>query len=175
MWNWYCVSLRILSVAGLLGFLLGLPFTDHRQQIQISSYRVIAFFLGALGTTLLSQYQQEFYFTWVVCLYLTFEPVIGMLRKRKKDSLSVSQKWGERLMLIVFLAVCVLYFLMCKRLSLVFEWTFLSGFLGAIPFLLIKKKLPDKPLGRLVGVPVITLFAFTGFYGAGVAMLIWGY
>ncbi len=175
MWNWYCVSLGILGVAGLIGFMTGLPFTNRRLQIQMSSYRVIAFLLGAIGTTLLSQYQQKFYFTWVVCLYVTFEPVIGMLRKRNNGSLSARERWGERLILTLFLAVCVLYFLMCKRLSLVFEWAFLSGFLGAIPFLLIKKKLPDKPLGRIVGVPVLTLFAFTGFYGAGIAVLIWGY
>lgn len=106
MWNWYLTSVGILMVAGALGFLMGLPFPEHRPVIQIASYRVIAFVLGVLGTTLLSRYRQEFYFSWVVCLYIAFEPVIGLLRKRSGEPISARKRWGERLALLFFLATC---------------------------------------------------------------------
>ncbi len=175
MKNWYAASIAILCVAGVCGFFCSLPFPKQRNLIQKWCYVAIAFVLAALGTTLLSSNTQAFYFTWPVCLFVAYEPVIASIRKRKPTEKTEQSIWAGRAALLFFAATCLVYFLLCRRLSLVFEWAYLIGFVGATPFLLLKKIVPDTAIMRLTAIPILTLLAFTGFYICGVLPLIVGY
>lgn len=172
MWNWYLAGIVILASSGLSAFLIALFTGKAESQIVVNSiYGSTAFLLGALGTTLLSDYFQEFYFTWPVCLYISFECVISRLRKR-----SESINWKERsfdwLAVLGCVLVSVCYFLLCRRLSLVFEWAFLMGYAGGVPPLLFKNKFEGNSLWVKFG---CNLLAFSGFYLVGVLPLMFGY
>ncbi len=175
MKNWYAASIAILCVAGICGCLCSLPFPKQRNPIRKWWYVAIAFVLAALGTTLLSSATQAFYFTWPVCLFVAYEPVIASIRTRESIEKSGESVWPGRAALLFFAATCLAYFLLCRRLSLVFEWAYLIGFVGATPFLLLKKIVPDTAAMHLTAIPALTLCAFTGFYLCGVLPLVVGY
>jgi hypothetical protein len=77
------------------------------------------------------------------------------------------------LMLGGFVLICLLYFLACRRFSLVFEWAFLIGFPGAVPFLLLSRWLSARVRGtmRYITELVCLLGAFSSFYWSSVLFL----
>ena len=168
LWNWYLVCLAMLVVAGVVATLAARFVTENRRgSVRTGSFLGLAFVLGALGTTFLSEYRQDFIFTWPLCLFVAFQPIARsafqnrQLREQKKTRLR------DRLKLIPLLIVCWIYFWLCRRLSLVFEWTFLMGFPGAIPFYWIEARIPESNRSLLKS-GVLVLLAFSGFYICGI-------
>lgn len=126
------------------------------------------FGFGACGTTFLSQHLEEFLFTWPLCLFAVFSITIYQTRIREDPAHS---SWSGRGWLGLFLLVCIGYFLLCRRLSLAFEWVFLGGFPAAVPFLLLaRRQLKSRWLPRL-GEWVLLGLAFSSYYWFSVAAL----
>ena len=169
LWEWYLASLGILAASGLLawGVALCVP-KSKREVVRRWTFRVVAFIAGAVGTTLLSSIQQDFVFTWQVCLFVAFEPVIAAAARRRDAEEPKRGGWRGRLVWVPFLATCFFYFWICRRLSLVFEWTFLVGFLGAIPLCWVQHKLPTEGWWVLPLRWLLSGLAFSGFYLCGV-------
>lgn len=156
--RWYWVSLLIVvgSFVIVETSILLLRFsirrngstdaTPSRSRFSIASalWCVLAFIAGALGTTVLSRWTEEFIFTWHVCLYVAWQVAVANLstRRAKVSRTQLVQSWLAVLFLI---ATCAIYFLLCRRLSLVFEWVFLAGFLAALPFNLAGKAWVREP------------------------------
>ncbi|MBT5018293.1 MAG: PQQ-binding-like beta-propeller repeat protein [Planctomicrobium sp.] len=176
MWNWYLTSLAMLCFSGLFGYLAGFLFSlSRRATSRTILYRLMAFSLGAVGTTYLSELTQEFHFTWPLCLYIAFEPVVLAVRKRTRGKSASIKLWKERTALLFCAITCVIYYQLCRRLSLVFEWAFLMGFFGSIPFLLIQNKVKNSRMGILLLRPLLIVLAFSGFYLCGLLPLLVGY
>lgn len=74
---------------------------------------------------------------------------------------------------MIFIGTCVVYFLACRRLSLVFEWAFLMGFPGALPFCWAAARLRNRigPLSAL-SEAVLTGLGFFGFFLASSLVLL---
>jgi hypothetical protein len=103
---------------------------------------------------------------------VAFEPVVASIRQRKSPNVSPAHRWIERLALLVFLGVCLAYFALCRRLSLVFEWSFLVGFVGAVPFLGFKKWMWNLGRWEPTTNALLTGLAFTAFYACGALPLL---
>src|SRR5262249_51371543 len=97
----------------------------------------LAFLAGAAATTPLSLWRNEFVFTWPASVFAAFQATLFHVRLARNESPVSNQPWHSRTVALVFLAVCVVYYILCRRLSLVFEWVFLSGFAAAIPVALV--------------------------------------
>jgi hypothetical protein len=173
LWEWYLASLSILAGSGLLAVAVSWCVRSSRRHVTRRwVYTLTAFLAGAAGTTLLSEMRQDFIFTWPVCLFITFEPVIAAVRKRKAHNGPPGHPWAERFSLLLFLSVCLIYFALCRRLSLVFEWSFLIGFVGAIPFCRLKTKVSNANLWDSGVRMLITGLAFTAFFACGALPLL---
>lgn len=131
---------------------------------------IVASLLGALGTTLLSRMTGEFFFTWHLVVFSSFEPLGNTLRLKRPRPGEKSigavppSRWNELARWGLFLAVSSAFFLVCRRLSLVFQWAYLGGFVGAAPFCWMSARLADRqgiwnePLRHL-----LRLLSFLGF------------
>jgi hypothetical protein len=132
-----------------------------------------AAFLGAVGTTAGSLWQGEFIFTWPVCLYFGLAATsyqVGM-----GNNASRRAAWTGRLALLAFVALCVAYFLLCRRLSLVAEWVFLIGFPAALPAILIaRRQAASQRLPRIREAAMIAA-GFALYYWACVGVMLWKY
>lgn len=177
LWQWLAACMVILIMSYIAGWLIQRSTFDGRFGTVPA---LIAFVLGALGTTTLGHATGEFIFTWPVCLYATF----AWVNDRPTNSTGTSWKASlrRRIPVTVLLVVCAAYFLICRRLSLVFEWAFLTGFVGAFP-LFGMMRLVDRPnaselpvsyrrsLTRMVAIPAGLVL----FFAASTAFLKWRY
>lgn len=186
--RWFAVGVGLLLIGQLVGMLVAevvrlrgsfavAPNSDEFGHSECTS-RGVAFVGGCLGTTFLSGWSNEFLFTWPVSLFVAFEIAASQLRSRS-ITVSGQQRWRERLSLSFWLLTMLIYFLICRRLSLVFEWAFLLGPLGAWPLQLWtnrwrKQHLPVTWRGR-VWLATLQVLAFAGFFAAAVLGLRWKY
>jgi len=171
--DWYLAGLLILGAAGAVTAVVKRLFRRMEMTTSWWLFWGVAFMLGAAGTTLLSLARSEFTFTWPVCVFVAFEATV------------YQNGWGRRGLLTrpllqsyatagLFVLLCLGYFLLCRRLSLVTEWAFLAGFPAALPCTLLASYLAQ---GRHRAVVAIagTVLSFTAYYWGSVALLAWKY
>ncbi len=205
LWRWYLISLFgilggsfaiVQLCTGLFKFASRHVLSpearafDWLARLETWAFWILAFVLGALGTTVISKWSHEFIFTWHICLYVAWHVAIANLSKRmeSRNRLQRLQSTGAVLFL---LTTCLAYFLLCRRLSLLFEWAFLGGFFAAVPFNLLGKNLSrpcdtdadtgfcERPrigwLGRNRWTKtwqfILTGLGFSAFYWSSVAIL----
>ena len=131
----------------------------------------IAFVLGAAGTTVLSTWKGDFVFTWPVSLFIAFQAAVSEIRLDARRLDRSWSRWRARLVGATFVGCCVGYFLLCRRLSLVFEWVFLCGFAAAFPFALAGSHCFRERRWRFAWLCLMTFVAFASFYWSAVAVL----
>lgn len=177
---WFIASLvGVLLPAVLVGNLISLAMPAHDRAHRSRQIALgLAFVLGAAGTTAFSHWRGDFVFTWPVCLFVAFQAVMSEVRISRGTlgpTTVTTQRYlfGSVLMLGGFVLICLLYFLACRRFSLVFEWAFLIGFPCAVPFLLLNHWLSARVRGtmRCITELVCLLSAFTAFYWSSVLFL----
>lgn len=184
LWRWYWVSLLIIGAsfvfAETMNQVLQFPILRNgssatapfqpRFGIGSALWCALTFIAGALGTTMLSWWTEEFIFTWQLCLYVAWQVAVANLSKRSVK-LSRTQRVKSWLAVLFLLATCVIYFLLCRRLSLVFEWVFLAGFFAALPFSLAGKAWFANGSWESVWRLTMMVFGFSAYYWASVAIL----
>ena len=181
LWKWYWISLlgaiacpfvSVHLVSAIYSSSAGHSSKTTRTLSTSSiAFSSIAFVLGAIGTTYLSRWTSEFIFTWHVCLYVAWHMVVLNLSK-KTDKRSNYQRAISTIAALFFLACCIGYFLLCRRLSLVFEWVFLAGFFAALPFNLAAKHWHASGRWELVWQFAVTCLGFSAYYWASAAIIL---
>lgn len=178
--NWYIAGLSILcGVATLVQIVMVGSRLTRRQPIRAEAawfaFWMASFVLGAVATTPLSLWKGEFVFTWPVPLFVAFHATMFHARLRRNDAIIPSSRWRERAVAAMFLIVCVAYYMLCRRLSLVFEWVYLCGFVAAVPVSIGEQQLVRRgwnaPLVHAVFLPL----GFTAYYWTSVGLLFWKY
>jgi outer membrane protein assembly factor BamB len=169
-WYWACLALLGVALTTALGSKLVVG-TSHAASARARYVLlVIAFLLAVLGTTLISRWWGEFVFTWPLALFVVFQLAVDQLRIEKLRG-GWFGPWRSRILLFGFLIACLAYFLMCRRLSLVTEWVFLSGFAAAIPLCVLSNWLYDRRKLNFAADGLLLVVAFTLYYWASVAVL----
>jgi outer membrane protein assembly factor BamB len=178
--NWYRTALCLLSLAAVLAGLIAMAVQAifHCRLGTAGIRRLfwsIAFVLGAVSMTPLSLHQGVLVFTWPVSLFVAFQATLQQVRIGRNAPAGARSAWQSRCVALAFLVICYGYYTLCRRLSLAFEWVFLSGFIAAIPVALAGRWLSQRS-GRpvLVGV-IFTACEFSAYYWASVAWLWWKY
>ncbi|WP_197443046.1 outer membrane protein assembly factor BamB family protein [Lignipirellula cremea] len=177
--RWLAAGLAILLAAGLviggLALLLGQRCTPGQYR---AAFCGLSFLGGVLVGAPLSLAVEDFVFTWPVSLYVAFHAVVQQLRLPGQEPPTRRQRWRERLVVTGFLLVCAAYFFACRRLSLVTEWTFLSGFIAALPCCFAVRWLSQASVRNwrtAIAEGLLTMAGFLAFYAAGVALLLLKY
>ena len=180
--RWYVTSLCLLTAAFVLSWLCHRLLTRDSTSNESTRrlwYWLLAYCLAVVGGPILSIQIKDFVFTWPLCLFIAFDAAMHrvsiskntrfapLLRERERTR----QVWLDRIAFIVMFLTCATYFYACRRLSLVTEWVFLCGFVGAIPLMLIGRWLSrrDRPLVWIEF--LVTVAAFSAYYGVTVVFL----
>jgi len=128
---------------------------------------------GLLGTTFSGRFLDVYFFSWPIVLAVLFESLVCQLRG--KDAIKPGRPLMARLSLVTFALVCLLYFWLCRRLSLAFQWTFLMGFPVALPFLWMVKARVQAAKDFSWGQWLLSAIAFSVFYCTGAAVIMFTY
>ena len=178
--NWYRTDLCLLALAALLAGSTSVAMRPilHRRLGETGIWRlfwVLAFVLGAVAMTPLSLQRGELVFTWPVSLFVAFQATMQQVRVRRQVIPGETSSWRSRCIALFFLLICYAYYLLCRRLSLAFEWVFLSGFVAAIPIALARRWLARRSRRPILFGIVSTACEFSAYYWASVAWLWWKY
>jgi hypothetical protein len=139
------------------------------------SYRVLAYGLGMTGTTVLGYLTGDFLFTWTLALAISLETLFYQVQFPRDRSVE-PKPWFSRAALLFFLLTILVYFLLCRRLSLAFEWSFLIGFPAAIPFLYAARTFADSNArGSRFKEYFMLVLAYCAFYWTGAGWLLLKY
>jgi hypothetical protein len=171
--SWFGWSAAILGLCWLAAGIVSWLFRqEHPKRVQ-SVALVLAAIGGLAGTTLLSRWREDLIFTWPLSLYAAFHlAALELPWTRRQLSQAV-----RRRSLIAGLAIIASglgYFWLCRRLSLVFEWAFLAGYLPSLAAVLLDHWVSDRKWSfalKLLALAATTLAGFAAFYWAGVALL----
>jgi hypothetical protein len=172
--DWYLFSMLgvfapSLALAGITWLVL-----RRRQTIRVARavVGISSFLLGAAGTTAFSYWTGEFVFTWPVCLFVSFWAAVSQMRLPTTDQLAPPpRRWPGYVALTSFLIVCLVYFLLCRRFSLLFEWIFLAGFPAATPAALANLWCAKYVRFAAVTEAVCAAASFSLFYWSSVTIL----
>ena len=149
------------------------PHSDSHSWY-VGGWTATAFLIGILGTTFLSRWLDEFIFTWQLTLAIGFQWMVSHAKLRRRDPLAHPVR--SRLACAGFLILIVTYFVVCRRLSLAFEWSFLMGFPAALPFLLADRAVADnRSISRRMLQWLLTGSAYAAFYWMGAGIMLWKY
>ena len=172
--SWFAWSTAILGVAWSVatGVSLARPTAATPERVQAAALSIAAVF-AAVGTSLLSHWRDDFVFTWPLTLYAVF--YLAALRlpltRRQLDR----RAWRNSLVgLVVIVLSAGAYFWLCRRLSLVFEWAFLAGYLPAVGAVLVDRWVVQRSWSvwrKSAALALITLCGFAAFYWSGVSLL----
>ena len=178
--NWFWTGLCLLAFAAVLagGISLAMRPILHRKLGETGIWGLfwaLAFVLGTVSMTPLSVQKGEFVFTWPVSLFVAFQATVHQVRLGRQESAGEPTSWRSRCIALAFLVICYGYYVLCRRLSLAFEWVFLSGFVAAIPVALAGRWLARRSARPIVVGIVSTACEFSAYYWASVAWLWWKY
>jgi hypothetical protein len=176
--QWFVASNGILAVSLLSALgIVALKRLITRQWWAYETARGTcwgcAFVLGAVGTTVLSRWFGDFYFTWPMSLFVAFQVVVSRTGPRRVAAGPAVQRWRSCGAVLFFLLACAAYFWICRRLSLVTEWAFLCGFVAALPFSVVGVLLARRLRWRAGWEVLSTAMGFAAFYWFGVLIQIW--
>jgi outer membrane protein assembly factor BamB len=171
--RWFLVSLVGILGLSLLATLAAKVILGRRLSVEALPwlFSILAFALGTLGTTVVSKWTGDFVFTWPVSLFIAFQVAVSELRWGHRDTERHWRPWRARLAGLAFVLCCAAYFLLCRRLSLVFEWAFLCGFVPALPFTLAATHAFVSSRYRFAWTMIMTATGFCSFYWSAAALL----
>jgi hypothetical protein len=128
---------------------------------------------GAAGGAVLSRVQTEYVFTWPLALWAGFQLAISRSWAVRQSPLWSWRRVSSYAVGLGFLALCGLYFHLCRWLGLAIEWGFLTGFAGALPAAVPAARWASTD-GRWWPLEaVLPVISFSGFYWCSVALLWW--
>jgi hypothetical protein len=175
MVRWWWISLALIGASAMIAGLITSVSSYIRRARQRSTtaeslFRGGVFLFGALGTTFLSDWTDEFQFTWPVCVAIAFDLMVvasvDYARTRHRSLRLRSYALG-----IFFLIIALAYFLICRRLSLVFEWAFLFGYCAALPIHWLLRRYGPRQRFQLAWTTFLTALGYSVAYWSGVAFL----
>ncbi|WP_166831126.1 outer membrane protein assembly factor BamB family protein [Thalassoroseus pseudoceratinae] len=187
-WDWFGIS-HLLLVAGIVlaaivtGVvrLIDLRSPTQSQNVSGNSRQHIFrntcwlswFFAGLLGTTLISQQLDRFIFTWPLSLFVVFQ--MTLYRTGGRTELTMPSRLLNLVCIVLFLGLSVVYFLLCRRLSLAFEWSFLAAYPAAVPFSLLARWFSKSPRFPRILECVVTVVSWCVYFWTAVGIIVWKY
>jgi len=173
--RWYSYSiLGVLAPAALLGMLTGLIVRTRRPTAGNFAGRIAfwiaAFLLGALGTSIYNRIAGPFVFTWPVCLAVAHQVAINAVAWSSKAPRPRGARWLPLVAMVLFIAVCIIYFVVCRKLNHAVMWIFLMGFLPSWAVAMpgaYRMRLPGRPLRDFLWAAA----SFTLFYWSATVVM----
>lgn len=174
---WYAFSLiGVLGVAAVVAALVR-RLTRVRWPTAAGRYSRAVFWsaalvLGVVGTPVYSLLCQRPIFTWPTCLFVVHQVALNVIVRAGRHARSRESHGGALMATLLFLGVCLAYFLVCRRLSRAVEWAFLLGFLPSWPIAVpaAYRLQHEGPLWRDL---LWAVLSFSAFFWAVGAFFLW--
>jgi hypothetical protein len=134
--RWYLWSIGAFLGAGAIAALASLASRWARGKTATSGSIVVlvafwssALVLGLVSTPLANRWSEGFVFTWPVSVFVIHQWVLVAVVGSTRPSSRKLPDWIAPAAVLSFVAVCAVYYDLCRRLNLPVAWVFLAGLL----------------------------------------------
>jgi hypothetical protein len=127
--HWFAYCVGAFGMAAAVALLLRIRFS---KRVARFAFAIVAFGLGAVGTTVLGAWAETFVLTWPVSLFVAFRVALSVGLAR--TAVGWRHQVLARLALVGFAVLCFGYYRLCLVVGYAMAWSFLAGFLPAAPF-----------------------------------------
>jgi outer membrane protein assembly factor BamB len=159
---WFAASAGILAASAAIALILRRLLT---RRYAVAVFAILAFVLGAAGTTAIGAGLDMFALTWPVSLYVAFRATLAIGRDR------AARGWRHqilaRLALALFIALCYGYYRLCLAVGFPLAWGFLGGYVPALPIALVANRVWSQRLRWLLDVISFAVYFWISAYLPG--------
>jgi outer membrane protein assembly factor BamB len=128
---------------------------------------------GTAGGAVINRLQDDYVFTWPLALWAAFQLAISRSFAVRGSPLCSWRRASSYAVGLLFVALCGLYFHLCRWLGLAIEWGFLTGFAAALPAAALAAWLSAGENRRPLAATASLLASFACYYWASVGFLWW--
>jgi len=174
LFTWFTACLAILAAAVPLSWLVRVCIrrTLGREIASLPTYWGWVILMGLLGPAVGGVLWETMLFTWPVCLFAVFQCVVFTACWAAQDPHDRRRRWLARLGFVALLAAGYGFYSGCALAGMFVGWTFLFGFLTALPVSLLAGWAWLRERAAWI-VASITIFAFAMFFWGAQALLLW--
>lgn len=174
--NWFAA---ITAAFGGAWLLTGIACLLARRRMNRSRARILisvfAFLFSVFSGPLISRVLSDFVFTWPGCLFVAFVATVYHSKTSRREE-RAGKSHSDLYAVAAFVLVNVVYFFVCRRLSLLTEWIFLCGYIASVPTLLAARWCAGGNTWKhAIGEIGCVTISWIAFYVGGVLMLSWKY
>jgi outer membrane protein assembly factor BamB len=145
-WFVACLAAVFLPAAVLTVLAAGLARSGWRRLAAESAFCLTAFVLGIAAMPVLNTKLETFVCTWPASLYVALAVTLHAVVRAERQPANRRSRWQARGITLLFLAVVLGYYQLCKTVGLMTLWAFLPGFLPALIFAVPAAKFRRAPL-----------------------------
>lgn len=165
MWLWFLFSISILVFAAIIAFLF-VSYVKHSWIL----FLILSSIIGLVAPLILSPLVKEFIFTWPVCLFVVFLSVLQIRAVAIRENTPI-KPYMARIMLVIFILICLGYYELCHLLFIISGIGFLVGLIPLTPLVLwivrhTKAQIKILPL-------IATLLAFVIYFWLSAIFIIY--
>ena len=150
-----------------------LPFARRPSVWIAAAFWLWVLAFGAVGGAVINRCQDDYVFTWPLALWAAFQLAISRSWAVRHSPLRSWPRASSYGMGLSFVALCGLYFHLCRWLGLAIEWGFLTGFLAALPAAALVAWLTNGENRRPLAAAAALLASFACYYWSSVGFLWW--
>ena len=115
-------------------------FLKNRVRWTRAAFPATAFTLGLLGTTIFGHWADAFVLTWPASLYVAFRLLLLVCIWAGLQPWSLRRRLASGIAILAFLGLCYGYYRLCTATGYVMAWSYLAGFLPAMPLAVLAAK-----------------------------------
>jgi len=138
------------------------------------AFWVTATLAAVVGSPLLNYWQDQYVLLWPFALWIAFQMTINVITWAEHRADRRRVRWLSRGCGIIFIAICALYFHLCRSAGYAIEWSFLVGLLPGFPIAILSARfLTKRPRFWIVTDLVFSALAYSACFWFSVIFIKW--
>jgi|GEM_PF-367190 hypothetical protein len=143
-------------------------------RIRRIAFWVTATLVAVIGSPFINHWQEQYVLLWPFALWIAFQMTINVITWAERHADRRSARWLSRGCGIVFIAICALYFHLCRSAGYAIEWSFLVGLLPGFPIAILAARfLTMRPRFWIVTDLVFSVLSSSACFWFSVIFIKW--
>ena len=143
-------------------------------RIRRIAFWVTATLVAVVGSPFINHWQDQYVFLWPFALWIAFQMTINVISWTERHPDRRRVRWLSRGCGMMFIAICALYYYLCRSAGYAIEWSFLVGLLPGFPIAILAARFMTKrPRFGIMTDLVFSTLSYSGCFWCSVIFIKW--